>query len=565
MLRLISYRYLQDPSDLADLVIAVFLSMLLASTTNANESAEGTMPTTTYQIEYDGTLAGSEDTLLTHEDQTNRISSHVMLTLPQGDVSLSSDFKSVLKLDSRNRPVHYSVLGRLHGQKINLQVIFQDNYAVASGRNISVHYDDLVVLDNLITMHYEILLQRYRAKSRKDYRFWAFIPQAMVEVPAMITFKGQYHAQNKGETMHLDRFKITIGSTFFELLATPQGQVVRLEIPAQKLAFARNPYTDLEEIRKKIEPAAVSQVITEEISFKSQEVTLSGAIRRSEAKQGDLPGVLLISGSGQQDRDGHSKGKAIDLQYRAIAEGLAEAGRVVLSYDDRGVGLSENSCEHFSFSDDVRDAEAALLYLMRNKNVDPQRVIVVGHSSGAVVAAQLVGRQRGICGIVLMGAPGRPLEEILVSQMKKLGELNNATHDMQVEALRRQSAYLEFIKHYQPGQKVPPDMRTQEPQFLWFKELLDHDPLSDYAALRCPVLIMHGDKDLQVSPDDADKIFNALKYQNKKDSRLKIYPDLDHLFMPSTDGNIANYYDRDRSLSTQVLNDLTQWISMVTQ
>jgi pimeloyl-ACP methyl ester carboxylesterase len=538
----------------------IYLS-LLGCFINLFASPGYTMETITYAINQAEERIGREEARITEDLSGIKLSSNVTLTLSQQQVTLESDFHSVLDLDMALSPNSYRLKGKLHNQNTDFEVSFGVDHATGMGRTVQIHRKNIVVLDNMLTTHYSVLLRRYRANRMPVYHFYAFIPQAMLEIPATITAKGGARTRMGDVIVRLQRYHVLIGSSFLELWADDEDRLMRVTVPSQKLVFAHEDATSFEKMPEKYEEPDQGSVYTEEVAFKSDDITLSGAIRRPALIDATLPAILFLSGSGRQDRDGQSPDTSVNFQSVRIAIHLATAGHIVLSYDDRGIGLSKDCCESISFSDEIQDAEAALTFLRSRPHVDASRIYLIGHSAGAITAAKLAGRHADIAGVALMAAPGRPLREIMVDQAINVLELNNAPADQKEAALKQQQKYFAFIESYRPGQKIPPPLLPQKAALMWLKQLLNYDPLKDYASLTCPILILQAGKDLQISRQDAEQIVMALKESGHHAFSLKQLPDLDHLFMPSTDGNIANYYNEERSLAPQLLDALTTWMA----
>lgn len=522
------------------------------------------METMTYTVEQAGKQVGRELVQVADTSTGMKLSSRISLNLIQQEARLESAFDATLDLDGLRQPAHYSLKGKLHGREhVDLDLTFSsEGVTVGGGPTIPVNRRDMVVLDNMIAAHYLTLLHRYRANGMPEYKFNAFIPQVMLALPATMSNKGGGWGRLSDGTAYLRRYHVVIGSTFLELWVDGAGRLMRVSVPGQKIVFFHQKASPFELIQEPPQAPSDPAVVTEEVAFPSGDVTLSGAIRRPRMLEHEaMPAVLFLSGSGRQDRDGKSADGSIHLKTSEILSHIAAAGFMVLSCDDRGIGLSAGSGKAVSFTDEVQDAGAALTFLESHEHVDKKRIFLMGHSSGAIVAAKLAGGRGDPAGVVLMAAPGRPLREILVEQLENTLKLNNCNAAQREAALKEQEAFLAFIESYRRGQEIPAPFLAEKDGLMWLKELLNYDPLGDYARLTCPALILQGGKDLQIREEDARRITGTLKERGNAGVRLRVFPDLDHLFMPSGDGNIANYYDRERSISTQVLEELKAWLS----
>lgn len=520
--------------------------------------------TITYTIEQAGGQVGKELVQVADTSTGMRLSSRVRLSLVQQETRLESDFDAILDLDGLHQPARYSLKGKLHGRApVNLDLTFSgEGVTFEDGPTIPVNRRDLVILDNMIAAHYLTLLHRYKANGMPEYRFNAFVPQVMLALPATMSDKGGGRVRLSDGTAYLHRYHIVIGSVFVELWVDDEGRLMRVSVPGQKIVFFHQKAATFELTQEPPPASSDPAVVTEEVAFPSGDITLSGAIRRPRMLEHDgMPAVLFLSGSGRQDRDGKSADGPIHLKTSEILNFIAAAGCMVLSYDDRGIGLSAGSVKPISFTDEVQDAGAALAFLTSHARVDRKHVFLIGHSSGAIVASKLAGGRSDLAGVVLMAAPGRPLREILVEQLENTLKLNNANAAQREAALKEQETFFDFLENYRQGQEIPAPFLSRKDALMWLQELIRHDSLDDYARLTCPVLILQGGKDVQIREEDARRIAGTLKERGNDNVQLTVFPGLDHLFMPSSDGNIANYYDRERPISTQVLEELKAWLS----
>ena len=193
----------------------------------------------------------------------------------------------------------------------------------------------------------------------------------------------------------------------------------------------------------------------------------------SRAAPGTLPAVLLLAGSGPIDRDGNAPGMPIGIQ-RALAVGLATAGYASLRFDRRGVA-DGGDWREATFADNYRDAVAAWHELSVSPAVDPDRMVVIGHSEGALHATQLAAAVAPAATVLLSGA-ARPGSEVLLWQARTMSLTKDSTDVSVID-----------------GNAMNPD---------WFRWFLPYDPRPDLACITTPLLAVTGGKDLQVPPED---------------------------------------------------------------
>lgn len=218
----------------------------------------------------------------------------------------------------------------------------------------------------------------------------------------------------------------------------------------------------------------------------------------SRAAPGTLPAVLLLAGSGPLDRDGNAPGMPIGIQ-RALAVALATAGYASLRFDRRGVA-DGGDWREASFEDNYRDAEAAWHELIVSPAVDPDRMVVIGHSEGALHATRLAAAVAPAATVLLAGA-ARPGSEVLLWQAETIA---GATEGADVAQVVAQSAAAQ--QALRATTTAVATVGGQEMNAAWFREFLDYDARTDLKNITTPLLAITGDKDLQVPPSDLEAI-----------------------------------------------------------
>ena len=188
---------------------------------------------------------------------------------------------------------------------------------------------------------------------------------------------------------------------------------------------------------------------------------------------------------------------------RQVADYLATAGIASLRYDKRGVGASEGDYRAAGFHDNVADARSALRALRHRSEIDPSSVVIIGHSEGALIAAELA-REDDVAGVVLLAGAARTGEEVLEWQARQLASTLPAPvrwllRMLRQDVLKTQAKRLARIK-------ASTDDVTRinfiKLNARWFREFMAHDPAASLAQATVPVLALTGAKDIQVDPAD---------------------------------------------------------------
>ena len=291
-------------------------------------------------------------------------------------------------------------------------------------------------------------------------------------------------------------------------------------------------------------PAAPYPYLTEDITFVNQadNATLSGTLTYpvgyETMKKKDVPVVIMVSGSGLQNRDE----ELFDHKpFLVLADHLARHGIASLRYDDRAFGKSEGGDrihKDATTLDYKRDAEAGIQHLRSLKKFG--KVGAIGHSEGGNIAFML-GADKKVDFVVSMAGVGVKVDTALTAQANKIRELQGQPARLSVEQYRQNVQAL------------------QSPWMNWF---VDYDPTADIAEVKCPVMAINGDKDCQViSSLNLPSIRQLL--QKNKHHLIKEYPSLNHLFQHCQTGLPTEYGNIEETISSEVLTDIVEWINGV--
>jgi len=347
-----------------------------------------------------------------------------------------------------------------------------------------------------------------------------------------------------------------------ETLTMKDGRLQSLTVPAQQVVFRR--VDDPAELFTIDVPglAPAADLDREEVTIAYDDVSLAGTITRPKGSTGKLPAVFFISGSGGQDRNGFASG--IDVGTHEILDRLTAEGFLVLRVDDRGVGESTGPTETMTYDDLVEDARRCVLFLKGRDDVDAARIAVIGHSEGGQTAP-LLAAEIDLAAIVLMAAPGRGILELSHEQFLRGKRLGGAS-DEEVEELS--AAIQAFFARVIAGEPIdakdlPPELRPFVAAQAWMRSHAEQDPVANIKRVRCPVLILQGAKDIQVSAErDAPLLKAALEEAGNPDFELVVFPELDHLFKRSEEEEPTGLeYLESRPVDPEFLDTLATWMN----
>jgi len=336
------------------------------------------------------------------------------------------------------------------------------------------------------------------------------------------------------------------------------------------------------QVPKKPYPYKEEEVIYEN---KDAGILLAGTLTLP-SDNAPFPAVLLISGSGPQDRN-----ETIfnHRPFLVLADYLTRQGIAVLRVDDRGVGKSTGDFSQATSEDFASDALAGIKYLKTLKEIHPEQIGLIGHSEGGIIAPMVAVKSPDIAFIVLMAGTGLTGEEILYLQgalidkamrvseedIAKNRQFNEKIFSIIKEEKDKKNAEERLRQVFmEDWEKMSDEKKEQigDPEvFLkaqlqsllspWLKFFLTYDPKPTLSKVKCPVLAINGEKDLQVPPkENLSAIEEALKVGGNQNYTIKELPGLNHLFQTAQTGVPSEYARIEETISPVVLKIISEWI-----
>jgi pimeloyl-ACP methyl ester carboxylesterase len=344
------------------------------------------------------------------------------------------------------------------------------------------------------------------------------------------------------------------------------------------------------EIAKPIRPQEPVQpypYYTEDVHFvnKKGNFELAGTLTMPN-KTGVYPTVILITGSGPQNRDEEILGHK---PFLVIADYLTRNGIAVLRCDDRGTNESKGDFKTATSMDFSTDVEAALDFLLTRNEIDKTKIGLIGHSEGGMIAPMVAVRRKEVSYIVLLAGPGISGKRILLAQealierasgesegvISDLTAVNNGAYDLVTRSQNPDSLKKGLTAYYSDRLKADSTFaRTagiDQGQFValqvkqlatpWMKYFIQYDPAPTLQRVKCPVLALDGSKDLQVPPEiDLAAIKAALEKGGNTDITTVELPNLNHLFQECKTGSPSEYAGIEQTFSPLALDAMTKWI-----
>lgn len=339
-----------------------------------------------------------------------------------------------------------------------------------------------------------------------------------------------------------------------------------------------------EKIVRPQEPIKPYPYYSEDVTFVNSKagITLAGTLTLP-AKEGNFPVVVLISGSGPQNRDEELLGHK---PFLVLSDYLTKNGIAVLRYDDRGIAESKGDFRTATTADFADDAKAAVAYLQTRKEINAKKIGLMGHSEGGVIAPMVASTNKAVAFIVLLAGTGIPGDTLLLLQKALIEKTEGATDaEVQVGQTTNKGAFA-MVRNAKTTEQLKTDLAVyfqnamkesnaseQEINSIvnqlispWMQYFIKYDPATALEKVKCPVLAVNGAKDLQVPPtENLGAIKTALaKAKNTKVTTI-VFPYLNHLFQECTTGSPNEYADIQQTFSPTAMTAVLDWIQLQTK
>lgn len=344
--------------------------------------------------------------------------------------------------------------------------------------------------------------------------------------------------------------------------------------------------------RREQDPVKPYPYDEEEVVYENEEagVKLAGTLTLPRS-EGPFPAVILISGSGQQNRDEEIVGHR---PFLVLSDYMTRRGIAVLRVDDRGTGGSTGNFSQATTEDFAGDVLAGIEYLKSREEIDPTQIGLIGHSEGGLISPLVAVKSQDVAFIVLMAGPGITGEEILYLQsdliaraegadnetiarnnelMKNIYSVVKEEENNTIAAEKLRKLLTEELANMSEEEKqnagyseadLEDQVNTQIQALLspWMRFFLTYDPAPTLKEVKCPVLAINGEKDLQVPPEENLKaIEEALEAGGNEDYTVKELSGLNHLFQTAQTGSPSEYARIEETISPAALELIGDWIS----
>ena len=397
---------------------------------------------------------------------------------------------------------------------------------------------------------------------------------ATFDVPA----QGAFDIPVDETTFQDGRLQLTMSALGASYSGTLKDDVIEGEFTQHGMTFTLN-LAKAEKVEQQKarpqDPQPPFNYHIEEVAFVNEKEgnTLAGTLTIPEG-EGPFPAMVLVSGSGQQNRDEELMNHR---PFWVIADYCARHGIAVLRYDDRGIGGSTGEVENATSMDFSYDAEAAFDYLRNRKEINASKVGILGHSEGGVINFMVAARRPEVAFLVSLAGPSVNGIEVLKEQQKAIlkasgmseeaVQFNSNTNAQMFDIIEASNSREEadsLLRNLLKGWGYKEELTEQTVGQMaspWMYYFLRYDPTDAIVKTNCPALLLNGTKDLQViASQNLPGYEKIIADYGKTNLSLHELPDLNHLFQHCETGSPNEYFEIEETISTEVLEMIVGFV-----
>jgi pimeloyl-ACP methyl ester carboxylesterase len=549
--------------------------LLLAAPVVVHPQAPGAPPpvsrtTRGYTVFLEGAVVGREDVTVESTADGFVISG-------QGRLSGSQDvvIRRVEVRYSRDwTPSAYELEATVNGGDTGIFTTFSNGAAVTKGVDGGKPIEQtdkvpprVVVLPNVFFGSYEALTRRLVA-TQTEKEFPTFVGPAAQGL-LRLTNANVEQMQIGTATLNIRRYEFSYagprGMAVVNVYTDDTGSLLRVNIPAQRVDVMRDDLASATS-RTILYSNPTDEAVTIPATGFNLGATLTwprGMKAADAAPTTRAPAVVLLAGTASNERDGVVGGVPVLGQ---LAGALADAGFVAVRYDKRGHGQSGGRAESATLGDQAEDALAVVRWLANRRDIDRDRIAVIGHNEGAWAALLAASRERRIAALVTIAAPSVNGSERVLEQQRHVLERMDVPPAERVAKIELQSRINAAVMSGRGWEALPPDVRKQA-DTPWFQSFLTFDPARVIRDVRQPVLFIHGELDAEVPVAHLDRLGELAQKEGRSRSVAVVaVRGVNHLLTPAVTGDVAEYASlTNRNVSADVTKAIAEWLTKAFQ
>jgi pimeloyl-ACP methyl ester carboxylesterase len=519
-------------------------------------------------------LAGA---VVGREDVTVESTAEGFIISGQGRLSGSQDvvIRRVEVRYSRDwTPAAYELEATVNGGDTGIFTTFANGTAVTKGTDGGQPVDQtdkvpprVVVLPNVFFGSYEALTRRLVA-TQTEKEFPTFVGPAAQGLLRLANASVE-QMQIGTATFNIRRYEFLYagprGMAAVNVYTDDTGSLLRVNIPAQRVDVMRDDLSSATS-RTILFSNAGDEAVTIPATGFNVGATLTwprGMKSADGAATTRAPAVILLAGAASNERDGVVGGVPVLGQ---LAGALADAGFVAVRYDKRGHGQSGGRAESATLGDQAEDALAVVRWLANRRDIDRDRIAVVGYNEGAWAALLAASRERRIAALITIAAPSITGSERILEQQRHVLERMDIPPAERVAKIELQSRINAAVMSGRGWEALPPEVRKQA-DTPWFQSFLMFDPARVIRDVRQPVLFIHGELDAEVPVSHLDRLGELAQKEGRSRSVAVVaVRGVNHLLTPAVTGDVAEYASlTNRNVSSDVTKAIAEWLTKAFQ
>jgi pimeloyl-ACP methyl ester carboxylesterase len=389
------------------------------------------------------------------------------------------------------------------------------------------------------------------------------VPQAQIR--ARVVSVAAERMQQGTSLFDVRRYELAFddgnGELIVQLTSLPTGDLVRVNIPSQALDVVRDDVASATARTDVYSNPGDQPVVIPGPGFNvgaTLTVPKSKTTVPTTASDGERrPAVILVAGPDAVDRDLIAPGVPA---FGELAGALADAGFISLRYDRRGAGQSGGRSESATLSDYAEDVRTLARWLSERKDVDPKRIALIGHDTGAWIALLTASKEKRVAATVLLAPPsGKGADFVLEQQQLQLDRMRVPPAEREAKIALQQRIDTAVLTG-KGWEGIAPELRKRA-DTLWFQSLLSFDAAKVAHDVDDPLLIVHGDVDREIPVAHANQLAEAARKGSHDSVTVNIVRGVNHLMQPATSGDIGEYATlKNKGVSPEVIAAVTGWL-----
>jgi pimeloyl-ACP methyl ester carboxylesterase len=420
------------------------------------------------------------------------------------------------------------------------------NHVVAAGT---------IFLPNLIFGAYEALAARLATAKVGDELQVFVVPQDIVS--AVVTRVSDEIIETPGRKLSARKWTLHFGGSAGALdldVWTEGPRLLRVDVPSQMVSVIRD---DIASASARL--VTLARGNDEQAAIPANGFSLAATISKpTEAPGTRLPALVLVSGSTSSERDEIVAGIPIFAQ---LASALAEAGYLVVRYDERGTGQSGGRSESATYEDFASDVRAIITYLDKRRDVDPKRIAAIGYGDGGWVSMLVALRESKLAALALVATPSVSGTELVLEQQRRLFENSGTSEGAQQAAVEQQKRILQAVMTGKDWETIPPDIRRRVDTPL-YRSFLGFDPAPILSKLRQALLVVQPDLDKEVPVYHGEQLAQIGRSRPRaRGTDFVRLPNLNHLLTRADTGAVSEYGTlSERTISPAAVLEISAWL-----